>query len=103
MIKKGYRVLPPKFPAMKELTLRATRLNNLIEENTYKTIEVHPTSNRKALQMPLRMESNPRNPKNAGTERRNRNASLGNSRNRRRNSNFNRNALHSEANRTIRR
>ena len=54
IIRKGYRVLPPNFPAMKKLTLRAIRLNRLIEENTYKTIEVHPTSTRKALQMPLK-------------------------------------------------
>jgi predicted nuclease with RNAse H fold len=54
MIRKGYRVLPPNVPAMKKLTLRAIRLNRLIEENTYKAIEVHPTSTRKALQMPLK-------------------------------------------------
>jgi len=54
IIKKGYRVFPPTLPAMKTLTLRAIKLNRLIEENTYKTIEVHPTSTRKALQMPLK-------------------------------------------------
>lgn len=54
MIKKGYRVFPPNLPAMKKLTLRAIRLNKLIEEKKYKTIEVHPTSTRKALQMPLK-------------------------------------------------
>ena len=54
MVKKGYRVFPPTLPAMKKLTLRAIRLNRLIEENAYKTIEVHPTSTRKALQMPLK-------------------------------------------------
>jgi hypothetical protein len=54
MIKKGYRVFPPNLPAMKKLALRAIRLNRLIEENAYKTIEVHPTSTRKALQMPLK-------------------------------------------------
>ena len=52
MIRKGYRVLPPNFPAMKKLTLRAINLNKLIEEKTYKAIEVHPTSTRKALEMP---------------------------------------------------
>jgi predicted nuclease with RNAse H fold len=52
MIKKGYKVFPPNLPAMKKLTLRATRLNKLIEEKRYKAIEVHPTSTRKALQMP---------------------------------------------------
>ena len=54
MIRKGYRVFPPKLPAMKKLALRAIRLNRLIEEKRYKTIEVHPTSTRKALQMPLK-------------------------------------------------
>jgi predicted nuclease with RNAse H fold len=54
MVKKGYRVFPPTFPAMKTLTLRAIKLNKLIEENNYRTIEVHPTSTRKALQMPLK-------------------------------------------------
>ena len=52
MIKKGYRALPPNLPAMKKLTLRAIRSNSLIEENAYKTIELHPASTRKALQMP---------------------------------------------------
>jgi predicted nuclease with RNAse H fold len=54
MIRKGYRVFPPNLPAMKKLALRAIRLNRLIEEKAYKTIEVHPTSTRKALQMPLK-------------------------------------------------
>jgi predicted nuclease with RNAse H fold len=54
MIRKGYRVFPPKLPAMKKLALRAIRLNRLIEEKMYKAIEVHPTSTRKALQMPLK-------------------------------------------------
>jgi predicted nuclease with RNAse H fold len=52
MIRKGYRVFPPNLPAMKKLALRAIRLNRLIEKKRYKTIEVHPTSTRKALQMP---------------------------------------------------
>jgi predicted nuclease with RNAse H fold len=54
MIRKGYRVFPPNLPAMKKLALRAIRLNRLIEEKSYKTIEVHPTSTRKALQMSLK-------------------------------------------------
>ena len=52
MIRKGYRGLPPNLPAMKTLALRAIKLNKLIAEKNYKTIEVHPTSTRKALQMP---------------------------------------------------
>ncbi|MGC8895240.1 MAG: DUF429 domain-containing protein [Candidatus Bathyarchaeia archaeon] len=54
MIKRGYRVFPPTLPAMKKLTLRAIRINKLIVEKGYKTIEVHPTSTRKALDMPLK-------------------------------------------------
>jgi len=52
MIKRGYRVFPPALPAMKKLTTRAIKLNKLIAESGYKTIEVHPTSTRKALNMP---------------------------------------------------
>ncbi len=52
MIRKGYRVLPPNLAAMRKLALRAIKLNRLIEEKRYKAIEVHPTSTRKALQMP---------------------------------------------------
>jgi len=52
MIRKGYRVLPPNLAAMRKLALRAIKLNKLIEEKRYKAIEVHPTSTRKALQMP---------------------------------------------------
>jgi predicted nuclease with RNAse H fold len=54
MIRKGYKVFPPNLPAMKKLALWTIRLNRLTEKKRYKTIEVHPTSTRKALQMPLR-------------------------------------------------
>jgi len=54
MIKKGYRVFPPGLPAMRKLTARAMQLNKLITEKGYKTIEVHPTSTRKALNIPLK-------------------------------------------------
>jgi hypothetical protein len=54
MIKRGYRVFPPKLPAMEKLTIRAVKLNTLIAEKGYKTIEVHPTSTRKALNMPTK-------------------------------------------------
>jgi len=37
---------------MRKLTVRAMELNKLIAEKGYKTIEVHPTSTRKALNMP---------------------------------------------------
>jgi len=52
MIRKGYRVFPPSLPAMKRLTVRTMTLNKLIAESGHKTIEVHPTSTRKALNMP---------------------------------------------------
>jgi predicted nuclease with RNAse H fold len=52
MIKRGYRVFPPNLPSMRALTLRAMKLNKLIAQSGYKTIEVHPTSTRKALNMP---------------------------------------------------
>ena len=52
MIKNGYRVFPPKLPAMRTLTMRAMKLNRLIAEKGFKIIEVHPTSTCKALNMP---------------------------------------------------
>jgi predicted nuclease with RNAse H fold len=39
---------------MKKLTLRAIELNRLITERGIQTIEVHPTSTRKALGMPTK-------------------------------------------------
>lgn len=54
MIKRGYKVFPPGLPAMMQLTLRGIKINKLITEKGYKTIEVHPTSTRKALNMPLK-------------------------------------------------
>jgi predicted nuclease with RNAse H fold len=52
--REGYRVFSPALPTMTKLTKRAMRLNKLIAEKRYKTIEVHPTSSRKALGMPLK-------------------------------------------------
>lgn len=54
MHRRGYPVLPPLFPAMKELTLRAIHLTKELRVEQIKVIEVHPTSTRKALQMPLK-------------------------------------------------
>jgi len=54
LINRGYRVFPPGLPAMKMLTLRAVKLNKLITEKGIKTVEVHPTSTRRALSMPLK-------------------------------------------------
>lgn len=52
MIKRGYRVFPPNLPSMRTLALRAMKLNKLLAKSGYKTIEVHPTSTRKALNLP---------------------------------------------------
>jgi predicted nuclease with RNAse H fold len=51
MIEKGseYFLKPSRHEAT---CLTRIRLNRLIEENAHKAIEVHPTSTRKALQMP---------------------------------------------------
>jgi hypothetical protein len=52
IIKNGYRVFPPMLPAMRTLTMRAIKMNRLIAEKGFKTIEVHPTSTCKALNIP---------------------------------------------------
>lgn len=54
MIRKGYHVFPPSLPAMRKLTIRAMKLNKLIARKGYNTMEVHPTSTCKALNMPLK-------------------------------------------------
>jgi predicted nuclease with RNAse H fold len=47
-------VFLPCLPAMKTLTLRAMKLNKLMAERGYETIELHPTSPRKASNIPLK-------------------------------------------------
>lgn len=54
MHKLGYPVLPPRFSAMKTLTLRAIRITKKLKENKIQVIEVHPTSTRKALGIPTK-------------------------------------------------
>lgn len=54
MMHRCYRVFPPLFSTMRHLTDGAIGLNKLIAERGYKTIEVHPTSTRKALKMPIK-------------------------------------------------
>jgi len=54
MHKRGYPVLPPRFPAMEKLTLRAIRIVQEIKRRGFNVIEVHPTSTRKALKMPTK-------------------------------------------------
>jgi len=54
MHKMGYPVLPPLFPAMKKLTLRAIAVARHIQNLGFTVIEIHPLSTRKALQMPTK-------------------------------------------------
>lgn len=54
MHKNGYPVLPPRFPAMEKLTLRAIEITKEIIKEGFDIIEVHPASTRKALKMPTK-------------------------------------------------
>jgi len=54
MHRMGYPVLPPLFPAMKKLTLRAATIAQHIQKLGFQVIEIHPASTRKALQMPAK-------------------------------------------------
>lgn len=54
MHKLGYPVFPPRFPAMKTLTLRAIRITKKLKEREIHVIEVHPASTRKALEIPTK-------------------------------------------------
>ena len=44
MIKMGYKVLPPGWPAMRKLVSRALRLRELLERKGIVVIETHPRS-----------------------------------------------------------
>ncbi|MEM1537606.1 MAG: DUF429 domain-containing protein [Candidatus Nezhaarchaeales archaeon] len=54
MRRKGYPVLPPLFPGMKDLTNRAIRLKNEVVQKGIEVVEVHPLSSRRALALPLK-------------------------------------------------
>jgi len=54
MYRRGYPVFPPRFPAMKKLTLRAMKITQEIAKYELDIIEVHPASARKALKMPTK-------------------------------------------------
>jgi len=54
MNRLGYRVLPPTFSSMKTLTQRGIKIAQKLREHKLKVIEVHPTSTRKALEMPVK-------------------------------------------------
>jgi predicted nuclease with RNAse H fold len=54
MYRHGYPVFPPRFPAMKKLTLRAIKITQQIKREKLHIIEVHPTSTRKALKIPTK-------------------------------------------------
>ena len=54
MHKLGYPVFPPRFGAMKTLTLRAKKITKKLKEKETHVIEVHPASTRKALGIPTK-------------------------------------------------
>jgi len=54
MREHGYPVFPPRLPPMEKLTLRAIEISQKIIDKGLNIIEVHPTSTRKALKMPLK-------------------------------------------------
>lgn len=54
MHRRGYPVFPPRFTGMEKLTLRAMKIARKIERRGVEVIEVHPTSTRKALNMPAK-------------------------------------------------
>ena len=54
MRRLGYPVLPPLLPGMKMLTHRAMRLVGNLRKFGVEVIEIHPTSARRALGMPLK-------------------------------------------------
>lgn len=52
MHKQGYPVLPPLFRTMEKLTVRAIKIAKEIKKEGVSVLEVHPTSTRKALEIP---------------------------------------------------
>jgi len=54
MRRRGYPVLPPLYPAMKMLTYRGIKLAEKLRDQEIDVIEVHPTSTRKSLSMPVK-------------------------------------------------
>jgi hypothetical protein len=52
MHKQGYPVLPPLFHTMEKLTVRAIKIAKEIKKEGVSVLEVHPTSTRKALEIP---------------------------------------------------
>ena len=42
LIRRGYRVFPPKFGGMKKLTARAIKLAQKLKASGFKVIEIHP-------------------------------------------------------------
>jgi len=52
MHRMDYPVLPPLFPAIKKLTLRALTMAQQIQKSGFSVIEIHSSSTRKALQLP---------------------------------------------------
>ena len=54
MPEKGYRILPPSLAARRERALQAMKLSTLMANKGYKAIEVHSTSTRRVLDIPLK-------------------------------------------------
>jgi len=54
MRRKGYPVLPTRFRSMEKLTLRAQEIALQLKKEGLAVIEVHPTSTRKALNIPTK-------------------------------------------------
>lgn len=54
MQRRGYPVLPPLFPSMKALTQRAVKIAERLRKLRFSVIEVHPTSTRRALEIPMK-------------------------------------------------
>jgi hypothetical protein len=54
MVKLGYRVLPPLYPAMRLLTKRGIKLSRKLRAREIEVIEVHPRSSMKALSINTR-------------------------------------------------
>ena len=55
-LKKGLRLLPPLMRGMKELTLRGVKIAKILREKGYDVIETHPSSARKVMNWPKKID-----------------------------------------------
>jgi len=51
LISMGFRLFPPGFSFMKQLTLRGIRLREMLEVEGFKVIEVHPRTSKRILRL----------------------------------------------------